>query len=105
MAFDKNRIHFNDQSLEMMKPGKPYLITPADAELSRYFRYFSVWVSSAVSLTNGGATVRIVSLYEDVDANTIDLVFPLGLTPVMPVPIRRVLTTGTTSGLVIHGYE
>lgn len=75
------------------------VITPSDtADLAIYARALRIWVPSALT----SATLRLTPIHAD-DGETVDLIVPPGLT-YEPTGARRILATGTTSGIVIHGF-
>lgn len=83
--------------------GKPSrrlsLLAPTDsADLSTYARALRIWVPSTLA----SATVRVTPIHA-ADGETVDLTFPTGLT-YEPTGVRRLHATGTTAGLLIHGY-
>lgn len=73
-------------------------ITPADSDLPAYAKGFRVMNEGA-----GVATVRVTYVDEPLDATTVDLKFPVGLS-VEPSHVRRIWATGTTGTITITGY-
>lgn len=72
-------------------------VTPSDAvDLTRYAR-IRVWAPADL------ATAQVTILPIDAaDGSAITLPLPIGQVSVLQYLVRRVLTTGTTAGLVIH---
>lgn len=75
-------------------------VTPSDAvDLGRYAR-IRVFVPTDVT----GAAVRVLPVQAADDA-PLTLPLPSGQVSILEYVVRRVLETGTTSGLVIHTVE
>lgn len=72
------------------------LITPSDTvDLTSYALGLRIW--------NPNATASTVK-FETVDGNEITITVPATSLIVEPVSVARVWATGTTAGVIIHGY-
>jgi hypothetical protein len=73
-----------------------FLITPSDTvDLAEFATALRIW-------NPGGSAATIV--IETVDGDTVTLTVPATSLTVEPVYTARVRVTGTTAGLIIHGY-
>lgn len=75
------------------------LVTPNDGQDLPVF-------AKALRIFNpgsGSATLRVTYSGAADDATTVDLTVPPGLT-MEPSSVRRLWSTGTTAGLVVHAY-
>lgn len=78
-------------------------ITPADgAELPAYYK--QLWAFCPPDVAGGVGTVRLVAV-DNADNESSDVKLLPGLQPLPAVQVRRVLATGTTSGVIVYGIR
>ena len=100
MAYDRDRDPFTGTSRGIDGPASTaLLLTPSDGtDLAIYARALRVYVP----LSLGEATVRVTPALS-ADETPVTLSFFAGVF-VEPLAIRKLWSTGTTSGVVVHGY-
>lgn len=101
MSYDREKDPFADRARSMAAPASAArLLTPSDTqELDFYPKALRVYLP----LSLGEATIRVTPLLAADDA-AVTLTFLTGVFT-EPLAIRRLWSTGTTPGVVVHGYE
>jgi hypothetical protein len=74
-----------------------FLITPSNsADLTSYAVALRIW--------NPNGTASTIAL-ETVDGDSVTLTVPATSLTIEPLYVAKVLSTGTSGGLIIHGYK
>jgi len=101
VSYDREKDPFADRARSMAAPASgARLLTPSDTqELDLYSKALRVYVP----LSLGEATIRVTPLLA-ADEAAVTLTFLTGVFT-EPLVIRKLWATGTTPGVVVHGYE
>lgn len=103
MPYDKAKDPYADLGASVTSPGRRLeLITPADAELSVYYK--AAWAFCPPDVAGGVGTVQLVAV-DNADGSPCPVKLLPGLQPLPPVHLRRVLSTGTTAGVEVYGIR
>lgn len=102
MPYDPARDPLKGLAASLSSPARRLvLVTPSDStDLDPYAK--AMWVFVPETVSGGVGTVRILCVGA-ADGETLDVKALPGLQPLPPVQVRRVLATGTSSGLSLYG--
>ncbi len=103
MPYDASSDPYHTSSGSFSSPARQIaLVTPSDSvDLPIYAKALRVYVPASVSGGVGSVTVTPLRAADDEDTVTLSL--PPGVA-IEPLAVRRVWSTGTSSGVVIHAY-